>query len=152
LDAAVRDWENLPEDQQTVENTITHFTKANALRVAARKHLKEVLEANTVTPVKPGQESPNGQALAALPPPPPPDKWNLKSELWGYCWTHGITKHTSAQCIFPKENHVKTATMWDRQGGCEKWPKYDPNSPKPPGKGNKKRKRDRRDQDTDPER
>jgi hypothetical protein len=61
LDAAVRDWENLPEDEQTVQNTIKHFTKANTLRLAAKKHLKDVLAANTVTPVKPGPEFPRSR-------------------------------------------------------------------------------------------
>jgi hypothetical protein len=37
LEAGIRDWENLLDDQQTVANAITHFTNANKLRLAAKQ-------------------------------------------------------------------------------------------------------------------
>jgi hypothetical protein len=137
LDAAVRDWENLATAAKTVANTIAHFTKANKLRLEATLHLKDVLGSNLVTPEK--------QALAALPPPPPPPPTiPLKPDHWTYCWSHGVTKHTSAECQTPKEGHQRTATMWKRQGGSEALP---PNQGKGNGRNFKGRGRNKRTRD-----
>jgi hypothetical protein len=37
-----------------------------------------------------------------------------------YCWSHGLSpneQHTSATCQHPKEGHIRTATVFNRQGG-----------------------------------
>ena len=40
-----------------------------------------------------------------------------------YCWSHGLTlstaNHTSASCKTPAENHIKTATLANQQGGSK---------------------------------
>jgi hypothetical protein len=141
LDDAVKDWDKLPGAQQTVANAITHFTAANARRLEAKQHLKDVLAANTAagSPPEPATAL-NASSLPPLPPAPP----KLRGLDWGYCWSHGAVKHTSANCRFPKEGHIKTAHMTNRQGGSLDFPKDDDQRKK-----RKQRGRDRRNQGND---
>ena len=42
--------------------------------------------------------------------------------MWTYCWTHGITKHSSRQCKRQSEGHQREATMSNRLGGNDHLP------------------------------
>ena len=34
-----------------------------------------------------------------------------------YCWTHGLTNHSSDRCLTPAEGHQPQATLYNRMGG-----------------------------------
>jgi hypothetical protein len=144
LNDAVKDWIKLPGDQQTVANAIKHFTAANALQLEAKQHLQDVLAAHTVAEVTPEKETAlNASGL----PPLTPDPRKTQGLDWGYCWSHGVVKHTSANCRYPKEGHIKTAHMNNRQGGSLQFPE-----PSERRKKGKKRGRDRQNQGNEEDR
>jgi hypothetical protein len=93
LDKAVEDWEDKPEADQTVDNAITHFTRADDNRCEHQANMMEVLTANT--------------AIS-----------NSAQPKWGpYCWSHGMCTHTSAECNIPAPGHCKEATLQNIRGG-----------------------------------
>ena len=108
LEKAVDDWEEKDIADQTLANLIPHFKKANKLRLSKdKKAAKEILAANTAL-TKPTEQAKEGQPTGL--------------EGWGYCFTHGICSHSSANCTKPKEGHKKDATMANRMGGSTKAP------------------------------
>jgi hypothetical protein len=117
LEDAIKDWDKLPPDRKTVDYAIQHFTQADKLRREAQQHLKDALTANAAwhTPA-PAPTVPSGTALLTgqpqLPPPPSP-----RIEGWGYCWSHGVSKHDGYTCLRPHAGHIKEATISNRQGG-----------------------------------
>jgi uncharacterized protein (DUF2235 family) len=55
LERAVEEWEMNAEEDQTLVNTITHFTKANKHRLQKHTSLKSSLCANKAASAQPGQ-------------------------------------------------------------------------------------------------
>jgi len=36
-----------------------------------------------------------------------------------YCWTHGVTNHSSDRCLTPAQGHQPNASLYNRMGGSE---------------------------------
>jgi hypothetical protein len=98
---ATTDWDEKDEADQTVENFITHFKKANKFRRKRLITMKGALTANT------------GILNGVIQPPtnPTPVPWGT------YCWSHGICSRTSATCKYPAAGHNKKATLNKVMGG-----------------------------------
>jgi hypothetical protein len=102
----IKAWENKPIADQTWIALKQHFNQANNHRTqnptvadvgyAAKETKKEGEKENAGTKTKTGETLTN----------------------WKYCWSHGLNKtHTSKLCRYPKQGHVATATLDDRQNG-----------------------------------
>ena len=115
------------EADKTVAQCVAHFTKRDKYRRDTQQYLKATMEANVAARKTPTITGTN--AYSATPA-------ISKTDLWTYCWSHGITKHDSRACQKPKPGHITEATMANRQGGSD----Y---TPGPRGKGNR-RKQDQR--------
>jgi hypothetical protein len=101
LEKATTDWEEKDEADQTVENFITHFKKADKFCRKRLITMKGTLTANT------------GILNGIIQPPtnPTPVPWGT------YCWSHGICSHTSETCKYPATGHKKKATLTNVMGG-----------------------------------
>lgn len=134
MEEALKDWEKLPKAQKTVGNAIKHFTEHDKLRREAKQYLKDALTANTAMsnppPVPPSDAALSASTPASL-PPPPPARTRPCLMGWGYCWSHGVTKHDGYTCHSPSEGHIKEATIEDRRGGVWRLPGRIPPSPAP---------------------
>jgi hypothetical protein len=149
LDEAVQEWNKLEPNVQTVQGIVTHFTAADKHRrenkhylselsshqalLTAHQYLKEIQQAHTTALLHKGTDlPPKGFTI--------PPKTDSKGAAWCYCWSHGICKHHSPDCRYPKPGHKKEATMLDRQGGVENAPTFQANGDR--ARGGSKRKRD----------
>jgi hypothetical protein len=103
LEQAVYAWETTPEEDQTLVYMREHFTKADEVRRSKRDPLRGELTANAA-------EANAAEAAAVTPSP--------KKALL-YCWSHGLTNHTSADCKWPVPGHNNKATIdnWAEYGG-----------------------------------
>jgi hypothetical protein len=113
MDIAFQHWDIMPEATQTLELAIEHFTNADLARMESKEYLKEILAANPAIQAKSN----------ALPPPPGArtrTQWPPDGTLDGfhYCWTHGITSHPGAHCLYPADGHIPDATLKNRKGGA----------------------------------
>lgn len=116
MESALMRWQEQPQFNHTVKYAIQHFTNANAYRQQAKLFLKETLQANQVHQTPASTDALAHSATA--PERRPTTKTNLKGLVnWGYCWSHGITKHDGENCLHPKPGHIKEATLADPQGG-----------------------------------
>lgn len=120
---SVNTWNAMEADVQTYALFMTHFTRANKLRVTdiTAADLKYA-DANfsTTAPLT---------SLAAVTPPRgatslvtahPPTGATAEGARLYYCWSHGLgtqATHTSNTCRQPKPGHKKEATTFKRFGG-----------------------------------
>jgi hypothetical protein len=102
LSMAVYQWKRLPEAQQTVPHLYEFLKREDRLRRSEAGSLTASLTANaaartTTPPATQAASQPHSQ----------------------YCWTHGLTGHSSAECTRPLPGHVRTATLenWAHHGG-----------------------------------
>jgi hypothetical protein len=109
LERAVEEWEMKDEEDQTLANTITHFTKANKHRLQRQTSLKSSLRANNAALAQPGQ--------AKKPGYPEMFEESMTHFWYGYCLTHGLGQHHSHQCNRPAKGHHHDATIGNRIGG-----------------------------------
>jgi hypothetical protein len=105
LSMAVYNWNRLPEDQHTVPRLYEFFKREDKFRHSEAGSVKASLTANAAA-----------HTTTASPPSLKPPASKPYSQ---YCWTHGLTGHTSAECTRPLPGHVRTATMdnWTQHGG-----------------------------------
>jgi hypothetical protein len=98
-------WMNKPRAEQTFANIMIHFNTANKARLRTQTTINA------------------GYSIVQPPVLQPKDtnaQQNKKEELsgWKYCWTHGVNRsHNSHNCLYPKDKHVKTATIGNPKGG-----------------------------------
>jgi hypothetical protein len=97
------DWEEKDEADQTMDNFVTHFKKADKFCRKRLITMKGTLTANTSIL--------NGATQPPSPTNPPAAQWGT------YCWSHGICSHTSATCNRPATGHNKKATLTNVMGG-----------------------------------
>ena len=122
---AINFWNSLEANEQTYAFFVTHFTRANKLRVTnLTAGDLNYADANIATTAP--------SALAAVTPPRNNDTGSTtrmttpvgaiaESTQMYYCWSHGLStqsRHTSASCRQPKPGHKKEATIFKRFGGC----------------------------------
>jgi hypothetical protein len=110
-------WNSLDPNTHTYATFMTHFTRANELRVTkltsaalgyADANAATYASAAAVTP-------PRTTAVATV----PAHGNNSGTKLY-YCWSHGLglsDKHTSATCNNRKSGHIANATLTRRHGG-----------------------------------
>jgi hypothetical protein len=126
MEDAIKEWDKLKEDEQTVSALKAHFTNADRYRRETKHYMKDIMEAHAVSPSPTaGSPAPTEEVADAvtLTPisPAKPDKPETNLN-WGYCWSHGVAKHTSKTCQRQKDGHIPWATMQNQQGGCRLFP------------------------------
>jgi hypothetical protein len=90
---------------QTYKNLMTHFNLANVNRLL------------TTTTAEAGYAATTNQPKKDTTAPNTNNKENIIR--YHYCWTHGVNRsHKGNQCMYPKDGHVKDATIDRMQGGC----------------------------------
>ena len=117
---SVNTWNAMETAEQTYALFVTHFTRANSLRVtditAADLKFADANVASTapsvvaVTPTRNTTTTPVTTPVHAT----------ADGARMYYCWSHGLgtqSMHTSATCRQPKEGHKKDATIFKRFGG-----------------------------------
>ena len=130
LDEAIKDWDNKPTVDKTVMECVRHFTREDKYRRDTNQYLKTTLEAHAAGRLGTPQVPTTAYWAAPTVPGPATTTLPAATDMWTYCWTHGISKHNSKTCENPSEGHRSDATMIRRGGGSNQFP------------GRKKRKND----------
>ena len=110
---SVNSWNTLETDEQTYAKFVSHFTRANELRITALTSADvRYADANSATAVTPPRVTStrveNGGNV------------NVSGTTFYYCWSHGLSTydgHTSKSCRQPKDGHQVNATVFNRLGG-----------------------------------
>jgi hypothetical protein len=87
MDNTLKDWAMKPTQDQTLQNAITHFTRANKYQRENRAYLKETMAANQATTtkaLKPLSHVP-GRTMAGF----------------HHCWLHRICINEGINCRSP---------------------------------------------------
>lgn len=110
---SVNSWNSLDLVDQTYARFMTHFTRANELRITALtstdlKFADANLATTAVTP--PRRNTPRISTTEPI----------VDGTCMYYCWSHGLSTlsvHTGHTCRQPKDGHIAAATAFNRQGG-----------------------------------
>jgi hypothetical protein len=107
---AFEHWRAKTMIDQTYPNFMTHFNLANVNRLLTTTTAEAGYTATTNQPIN----------KATVPNNNKENERNNGSVIgYHYCWTHGVNKtHKGLQCTYPKEGHIKEATIGNMQGGC----------------------------------
>jgi hypothetical protein len=107
---AFEQWRGKTMAEQTYAAFMTHFNKANENRLLTTTTAEAGYFATTNQQKKETTPSNNKENTPR----------NTGSVIgYHYCWTHGVNRtHKGEQCTYPKEGHIKTATIERMQGGC----------------------------------
>ena len=117
LDEAIKEWDNKPVADKTVPECVRHFTQEDKYRRDTKHYLKATLEANTADQLGTIQVPTTANQVTHTPKGP-----SDTTDMWTYCWTHGISKHNSKNCQRQSEGHRSDATMIKRLGGSNQFP------------------------------
>jgi hypothetical protein len=109
---AFKHWRAKDMVNQTYQNFMTHFNLANVNRLLTTTTAEAGYAATTNQPNR-GTTSPKTNNKENSP--------RSEGSIVGYhyCWTHGVNRtHKGNQCTYPKDGHIKDATIERMQGGC----------------------------------
>jgi hypothetical protein len=111
LHAGIWTLESQDNDRATYQNFMTHFNLMNINRLLTTTTTEAGYSATTNQPKK-ETKAPNANNKEN-------ERNNGSITGYHYFWTHGINKtHKGMQCNYPKEGHIKEATIGNMQGGC----------------------------------
>lgn len=98
-----KEWSKKPIADQTLANLTQHFNQANRIRLMTATTANAGYSATTKPPTNDNKEN------------------TMRSDIltgWKYCWSHGVNvTHDGNNCLYPKDNHIKPATLNNPQGG-----------------------------------
>ena len=122
---SVNSWNSFELAEQTYAKFVTHFTRANELRVTALTsadvRYADALRATAVTPPRATSTRADNDVI-------------VSGTKFYYCWSHGLSTydgHTSKSCRQPKSGHQVDATAFNRLGGVNTFNTKE--DKKPPG-------------------
>jgi hypothetical protein len=109
---AFEQWRGKPMANQTYTEFMKHFNQANVNRLLTTTTSEAGYLATNNNPKTQHNFTQNNSNKENEPR-------NTGSIIgYHYCWTHGVNRtHKSTQCTYPKEGHIKEATIGNIQGG-----------------------------------
>jgi hypothetical protein len=109
---AFEQWRGNPMANRTYPEFMKHFNQANVnrlLKITTSEAGYLATSNHPKTQQNPMQNSGNKEN-------DPPNTGSIIG--YHYCWTHGVNRtHKGSQCTYPKDGHVKEATIGNMQGG-----------------------------------
>jgi hypothetical protein len=116
---SVNSWNSLDLAAQTYALFMTHFTRANELRITAlTSNDLKFADANLATKVVTPPRTTTPRSVNA--PRITTTEATIEGTTMYYCWSHGLSTlsvHTGHTCRQPKPGHIASATAFNRQGG-----------------------------------
>lgn len=113
-------WHSKEPGEQTYDNFMTHFTRANKNRIHTLTTADVKYSNSSAVPVTPTKPIKTATVT-------------VQDTTMYYCWTHGLglnAKHTSATCLRPGKGHVSTADFHTRHDGSTTFHTRDESSTK----------------------
>jgi hypothetical protein len=109
---AFEQWRGKAKAEQTYPNFMKHFTLANNNRL----YTTTTSEAGYSAALKNNEKENNPRNANTS----TGNQQNAGTVVgYHYCWTHGVNKtHQGLHCTYPKDGHIKNATIGNMQGGC----------------------------------